>query len=185
MVQVVILQLAKKREKVVTLRMDQDSFKTVEDYAKGKGLSVSAYITSVLDSYSEWFIPLASNERIAIPKKALYQLFSYASKESLDELVKVWEDEPKNALRLLGGEFNLESVLNSMSKVSKYLMGTDARITTTEQKNTWIVIRHNLGKNFSYFWNRMFAHFFEPLQDQVDVVTEYDDTTISIRLKEK
>jgi hypothetical protein len=96
----------------------------------------------------------------------------------------MWEDEPKNALRLLGGEFNLESVLNSISKVSKYLMGTDARIVATEQKNTWIVIRHNLGKNFSYFWNLMFTHFFESLQDQVEVVTEYDDTTISIRLKE-
>ena len=177
--------MPKKKEKVVTLRLDQDSFKTVEDYAKGKGISVSAYITSVLDSYSEWFIPLASNERIAIPKKALYQLFSYASRDSLDDLVKVWEDEPKNALRLLGGDINLESALNSVSKVSKYLMGTDARIITTEQKNTWIVIRHNLGKNFSYFWNQMFIHFFEPLQDQVDIVTEYDDTTISIRLKEK
>ena len=177
--------MAKKREKVVTLRMDQDSFKTVEDYAKGKGLSVSAYITSVLDSYSEWYIPLASNERIAIPKKALYQLFSYASRDSLDDLVKVWEDEPKNALRLLGGEFTLESALNSLSRVSKYLMGTDARIIITEQKDTWIVIRHNLGKNFSYFWNQMFTHFFEQLQNQVDIVTEYDDTTISIRLKEK
>jgi len=31
----------------------------------------------------------------------------------------------------------------------------------------------------------MFTHFFEHLQDQVEVVTEYDDTTISIRLKEK
>jgi hypothetical protein len=165
--------------------MDQDSFKTVEDYAKGKGLSVSAYINSVLDTYTEWYIPLASNERIAFPKKALFQLFSYASKDSLDDLVKVWEDEPKNAIRLLGGEFNLESALNSVSKVSKYLMGTDARIITTEQKNTWIVIRHNLGKNFSYFWNQMLIHFFEPLQDQVDVVSEYDDTTISIRLKEK
>jgi hypothetical protein len=177
--------LPKKKEKVVTLRLDQDSFKTVEDYAKGKGISVSAYITSVLDSYSEWFIPLASNERIAIPKKALYQLFSYASRDSLDDLVKVWEDEPKNALRLLGGDINLESALNSVSKVSKYLMGTDARIITTEQKNTWIVIRHNLGKNFSYFWNQMFIHFFEPLQDQIDIASEYDDTTISIRLKEK
>jgi predicted DNA binding CopG/RHH family protein len=45
--------LPKKKEKVVTLRMDQESFKTVEDYAKGKGLSVSAYINSVLDSYIE------------------------------------------------------------------------------------------------------------------------------------
>ena len=165
--------------------MEQESFKTVEDYAKSKGLSVSAYITSVLDTYTEFFIPLASIDRIAFRKKALYQLFSYASRDSLDDLVKVWEDEPKNALRLLGGDINLESALNSVSKASKYLMGTDARIITTEQKNIWIVIRHNLGKNFSYFWNQMFIHFFEPLQDQVDIVTEYDDTTISFRLNEK
>jgi hypothetical protein len=176
--------LPKKKEKVVTLRMDEESFKTVEDYAKGKGLSVGAYINSVLDSYTEWFIPLASNEKIAIPKKALYQLFSYSSKESLDNLVKEWADQPKNALRLLGGEFNFESALNSVSKISKYLMGTDARIVTTQQKNIWIVIRHNMGENFSYFWNRIFIHFFGLLQDQVDIVTEYDDTTISLRLKE-
>jgi hypothetical protein len=176
--------MPRKKEKVVTLRMDEESFKTVEDYAKGKGLSVGAYINSVLDSYTEWFIPLASNEKIAIPKKALYQLFSYASKESLDNLVKEWADQPKNALRLLGGEFNFESALNSVSKISKYLMGTDARIVTTQQKNIWIVIRHNMGENFSYFWNRIFIHFFGLLQDQVDIVTEYDDTTISLRLKE-
>jgi hypothetical protein len=177
--------LPKKKEKVVTLRMDEESFKIVEDYAKGKGLSVSAYINSALDSYAEWFIPLASNERIAIPKKALYRLFSYAGKESLDDLVKEWAGEPKNAIRLLGGEFNKESALNSVSKISKYLMGTDARIFATQQKNTWIVIRHNLGENFSFFWNRMFLSLFELLRDQIDIITEYDDTTISMRLKER
>ena len=177
--------LPKKKEKVVTLRMDEESFKTVEDYAKSKGLSVSAYITSVLGTYTEWFIPLASVERIAFPKKALYQLFSYASKENLDDLIKEWADEPKNALRLLGSEFNLESALNSISKTSKYIMGTDARINRTQQNDTWVVIRHNLGENFSYFWNQMFFHFFELLKDQVDIKTEYNDTTISIRLKEK
>jgi hypothetical protein len=177
--------LPKKKEKVVTLRMNQESFNTIEDYAKVKGLSVGAYINSVLGSYTEWFIPLASNERIAIPKKAISQLFSYASKKGIDNLVKEWTDEPKNVVRLLGGEFNLELALNYVSKISKYLMGTEARIITTQQNNIWIVIRHNLGKNFSYFWNQMFLHFFELLQDYVDSTTEYNETTISIRLKEK
>lgn len=104
---------------------------------------------------------------------------------SLDELVKEWANEPRNAIRLLGGEFNLESALNSVSKISKYLMGTDARIIRTQQNNIWIVIRHNLGVNFSYFWNQMLLHFFGQLQDYVYSMTEYDETTISIRLKEK
>jgi hypothetical protein len=64
-------------------------------------------------------------------------------------------------------------------------MGTDARIFATQQKNIWIVIRHNLGENFSFFWNRMFLSLFELLRDQIDIITEYDDTTISMRLKER
>jgi hypothetical protein len=177
--------VSKKKERVVTLRMDEESYQTIEDYAKSKKLTVGAYITSVLGSYTEWYIPLASNERIAIPKKVLYQLFSYASKESLDNLIKDWADQPKDAVRLLGGEFNLGSAINAVSKISKYLMGTDARVIATEQKNTWIVMRHNLGLNVSYFWNQMFIHFFRLLQDEIDIMTEYDDTTISIRIKEK
>jgi hypothetical protein len=113
----------------------------------------------------------------------LYSLFSYASKESSDELVKEWADQPKNAVRLLGSELNLESSLNYVSKICRYMMGTDARIIRTQQNNIWVVIRHNMGKNYSYFWNQMFLHFFALLQDYVDVMTEYDETTISIRLK--
>jgi hypothetical protein len=175
----------KKKEKVVTLRMNEDSFNIVEDYAEGKGLTVSAYINSIIDQYVGFFIPLASNEKVTIPKKALYSLFSYATKESLDDFVKEWANEQKNAVRLLGGELNLESSLDAVSKICKYFMGTDARIIRTQQKNIWVVIRHNLGENYSYFWNQMFLHFFALLQRYVDVMTEYDETTISIRLKEK
>ncbi len=64
-------------------------------------------------------------------------------------------------------------------------MGTDARIIRTQQRNIWVVIRHNLGENYSYFWNQMFLHFFGLLQDYIDTITEYDETTIFIRLKEK
>ena len=93
-------------------------------------------------------------------------------------------------------------------------MGTDARVITTsnltkdagynEEKdlstifnygedvsriNTsgtfWIVIRHNLGKNYSYFWNNMFIKFLGLLQNSVDFTIEYDETSISIRLKVK
>ena len=72
--------MPKKKEKVVTLRMDEESFKTVEDFAKGKGLSVSAYITSVLDTYTEWFIPLASNERMHSQRKHCFNFFPTLAK---------------------------------------------------------------------------------------------------------
>jgi hypothetical protein len=208
--------LPKKKDRVITLRMSEDSFKIVEDYAKGKGLGVSAYINSIVDSYTGWFIPLASNEKVSIPKKALYSLFSYASKDSLDDLVKEWAIELKHGVRLFFGEFNLQTSLDAISKISKYFMGVDARIiditrrsikdvgddddnnnkkgqsiivddckNVSSRSTFWVVIRHNLGENYSYFWNKMFLQFFALLQDSVNVMTEYDETTISVRLKEK
>jgi hypothetical protein len=176
----------KKKEKVITVRMDEDSFKIVEDYAGARGLSISAYINSILQSYTEWFIPLASNEKVTIPKKGLHSLFSYASKESLDDLVKEWTIEQKHVIRLLGTEYDLESVLDYVSKLCKYMMDTYAVINRIPEQNTiWVVIRHNMGENHSYFLNQMLTNLFGLLQDPVDIITEYDETMISIRLKEK
>ena len=46
----------------------------------------------------------------------------------------------------------------------------------------WVVIRHNLGENCSYFWNKMFIQFLGNLQNSVDFITEYDsDHIIPIR----
>ena len=51
--------LPKKKEKVVTLRMNEESFQIVEDYARGKGLTVSAYLNSIIDQYVGFFYTLS------------------------------------------------------------------------------------------------------------------------------
>jgi hypothetical protein len=209
--------LPKRKDRVITLRINENDFRTVDNFAKARGLSVSAYISSIINSQTEFYIPLASSEKVSIPKKALYSLFSYARKENLDDLVDNWGLELDHVTRLLWGELNLQTSLDIISKIAKYLMGTDARVITTSKltrdanydemeelssivnsgsssnginyNNTpdifWVIIRHNLGVNCSYFWNRMFTQFLKNLQDSVDYRTECDETTISIRIKTK
>ena len=79
--------------------------------------------------------------------------------------------------------------------MSKYVMDTDSRITTTtitisnassdaSQKridtankgNISIVIRHDLGENFSFYYSRRFLYFFNLLQP-VKVSVDYDEST--------
>jgi hypothetical protein len=207
--------LRKKKDKVITLRISETDFRIVDSFAKDKGLSVSAYITSVIKSQTEYFIPLSSTEKVSIPKQALNSLFSFSSHNNLDELSDQWALELKHVVQLIWGEINLQTTLDVMAKVAKYLLGTDARIISSsaftkdsryrerEEMNTmlnysnnvnetninntsdsfWIIIRHNLGANCSYFWNKMFIQFLGYIHDSVDFVTEYDDTTIFIRLK--
>ena len=206
--------MSKKKDRVITLRVSEDDFNIVESFAKAKGLSVSAYINSVIKSQTEYFIPTASNQKVAIPKSILYSLFSYASKENLDDLGNHWAIEQEHVTRLIWGEINLHSLLDVIFKISKYMMGTDARVITTSNfpkdagynegkdlsailnysedisginasDSLWVVIRHNLGENYSYFWNNMFIKFFGLLQNSVDFTIEYDETTISIRIKKK
>ena len=206
--------MPKKKDRVITLRISEDDFNIVENFAKAKGLSVSAYINSVIKSQTEYFIPTASNQKVSIPKSILYSLFSYASKENLDDLANHWAIEQEHVTRLIWGEINLHALLDVIFKISKYMMGTDARVITTNNftkdagynegkdlsailnysedvsgikvsDSFWVVIRHNLGKNYSYFWNNMFIKFLGLLQNSVDFTTEYDETTISIKLKVK
>ena len=195
--------------------MSENDFNIVENFAKAKGLSVSAYFNSVIKSQTEYFIPTASNQKVSIPKSILHSLFSYASKENLDDLANQWAIEQEHVARLLWGEINLHALLDVIFKISKYMMGTDARVVIDTRVVTkdagfnegkdlsailnhsgdisgikasdsfWVVIRHNLGKNYSYFWNNMFIKFLGLLQNSVDFTTEFDETTISIRLKIK
>ena len=207
--------MPKKKDRVITLRVSENDFNIVENFAKAKGLSVSSYINSVIKSQTEYFIPTASNQKVSIPKSILHSLFSYASKENLDDLANQWAIEQEHVARLLWGEINLHALLDVIFKISEYMMGTDARVVIDTRVVTkdagfnegkdlsailnhsgdisgikasdsfWVVIRHNLGKNYSYFWNNMFIKFLGLLQNSVDFTTEFDETTISIRLKIK
>lgn len=206
--------MPKKKDRVVTLRIDENDFNIAEDFAKSKGLSVSAYISSVINSQTEYYIPLASTEKVSIPKIVLQSLFSYASKENLDDLTERWAIEQEHVARLLWGELNLQTLLDVIFKIAKYFMGTDARVLTTSNfakdsgykegkesstifdydkgirsikaSDTFqVVIRHNMGENCSYFWNKMFNQFFTSLRDSIEYKIEYDKTMIRIRLKVK
>ncbi len=195
--------MPKKKDRVVTLRISDNDFNIVEGFAKAKGLSVSAYISSVIKSQTEYFIPLASTQKVTVPKEALHSLFSYASKEDLDELTNHWGIELEHGARLLWGELNLQTLLDVIFKIAKYFMGTDARVIATSNftkdagynegkdlsailnysedvsgiktSDTFqVVIRHNLGENCSYFWNKMFTQFFTRLRNSIEYKIEYD-----------
>ena len=87
-----------------------------------------AHTLTLLSSLKQkYFIPTASNQKVSIPKSILYSLFSYASKENLDDLANHWAIEQEHVTRLLWGEINLHALLDVIFKISKYMMGTDAK----------------------------------------------------------
>lgn len=191
----------RKKEKVVSLRMSEDSFDTIEEYASRQGLSVNAYINSIVDSYAQWYIPGISLERVAVPKKLLATLFDAADKNTLDKLGQYWAHEAKNTIFLSGSEFSLESAIDYVKKVSKYFVHSSPTITLVKSEidisevshdtdregkgfdnDILIAVRHDMGNNFSIFVSQFLLHFFRKLESR-KVTEDHDSTTNFVKLE--
>jgi hypothetical protein len=191
----------RKKEKVVSLRMSEDSFDTIEEYASRQGLSVNAYINSIVDSYAQWYIPGISLERVAVPKKLLATLFDAADKNTLDKLGQYWAHEAKNTILLSGSEFSLESAIDYVKKASKYFVHSSPTITLVKSEidisevshdtdregkgfdnDILIAVRHDMGNNFSIFVSQFLLHFFRKLESR-KVTEDHDSTTNFVKLE--
>ncbi len=191
----------RKKEKVVSLRMSEDSFDTIEEYASRQGLSVNAYINSIVDSYAQWYIPGISLERVAVPKKLLATLFDAADKNTLDKLGQYWAHEAKNTILLSGSEFSLESAIDYVKKASKYFVHASPTITLVKSEidvsevshdidregkgfdnDILIAVRHDMGNNFSIFVSQFLLHFFRQLESR-KVTEDHDSTTNFVKLE--
>ncbi len=191
----------RKKEKVVSLRMSEDSFDTIEEYASRQGLSVNAYINSIVDSYAQWYIPGISLERVAVPKKLLATLFDAADKNTLDKLGQYWAHEAKNNILLSGSEFSLESAIDYVKKASKYFVHASPTITLVKSEidvsevshdtdhegkgfdnDILIAVRHDMGNNFSIFVSQFLLHFFRQLESR-KVTEDHDSTTNFVKLE--
>jgi hypothetical protein len=200
----------RKKEKVISLRMSEDSFDTIEEYASRQGLSVNAYLNSIVDSYAEWYIPGSSYERVAVPKKMLARLFESADINVLEKLGQYWAHEARtNTLLLSGGDFSLASSIDYIKKAVKYFVNSSPRITVMKKKSgidvsdennlddsdrediidddldnndILIIIRHDMGNNFSIFGSQFCLHFFRLLESK-KVIVNYDSATIFVKLE--
>jgi len=165
---------------MVTLRVNDKSLDIIKDYAANHGLSVNAYLNSVIDSQAEWFIPTSSYAAVTVPKAMLFTLFGLIDRQSLNMMAKKWAAEARNIILLDGKELDIESALDFTKKVSKYFIGTDARLAVSDNAVS-IVIRHDGGENFSYFIRQSFEYLFEIME--IRALLNHDDTTVFAKIE--
>ena len=77
--------MTSKREKMITLRINERSYDIIRDFAKNHGLSVNAYLNSIIDSQAEWFIPISSYNAVTVPKSMMSVLFSMSPEQASGE----------------------------------------------------------------------------------------------------
>jgi hypothetical protein len=168
----------------VPVEMTDDALHVIEEFASRQGMNPAALLSSIVQSYAEWYIPVKSFDPITVPKKMLGSLFEMISKESIDKLAEQWATESKNIVLLSGTDFSVETAIAFTYKVSKYFMGADAKLFKRKEKEDNVIsfiIRHDGGDKFSYFCARCFYHFFNsfPLKH---VVVDHDQSSVYIEV---
>jgi chromosomal replication initiation ATPase DnaA len=186
-----------KKDKVITLRMREDSFDIIRDFAESQGLSVNAYLNSIIETYVEWLIPTDSYVHLMVPRKMMIDLFNSLTEKDIQRLSDEWGREAKNATIMMGKEFTLENAIEFLKKVSKYFTNSNIRVITNKQQiipsdnydienycnsDILLIIRHELGQNFSKFYSGSTEKLLNMLEN-VKTSTEYDNSTIFIKIK--
>lgn len=174
-----------KKNKIIALRTSERDFEIINEYAAAQGLSINAYINSIIKSQVEWFIPNQSYENISLPKKLLSSLFLIASKNELDDLAREWAIEIRNSIRLFEGEdaeITPESLASFYYRVTKYLIGSNIRKKEDSiDGRVSIMIRHSLGENFSYFCHQTTLVLNEILEN-IKIDGNYFKNTLSFTI---
>jgi hypothetical protein len=168
----------------IPVEVSDEAMQIIHEFASRQGMNSAALLSSVAQSYAEWYIPVRSFDPVTVPKKMLGRLFEMISKESIDKLAEQWATESKNIVLLSGSDFSVETAIAFTYKVSKYFMGADAKLFKRKEKEDnaiSFIIRHDGGDKFSYFCARCFYHFFNsfPLKH---VVVDHDQSSVYIEV---
>jgi hypothetical protein len=166
------------------VEVSDEALQVIQEFASRQGMNPAALLSSVAESYAEWYIPVKSFDPITVPKKMLVSLFEIISKENIDKLAEQWATESKNIVLLSGSDFSVETAMGFTYKVSKYFMGADAKLFKRKDKedNTIsFIIRHDGGDKFSYFCACCFYYFFNsfPLKH---VNVDHDASSVYIEI---
>lgn len=178
-----------KKNKMISLRISEMDFNIINEFAASQGLTINAFINSVIKSQVEWFIPNHSYENVSLPKSLLSSLFSIADKNELDDLAKTWTMEVKNSIQLFEGETNeitTKSLMNFYHRVTKYLIGSNIRKKEDlkDDNKVSIMIRHSLGENFSYFCYQTSILLNEILKN-IKISGNYFSNTVSFTITDE
>jgi hypothetical protein len=166
------------------VEVTDDALQVIQEFASRQGMNPAALLSSIVQSYAEWHIPVRSFDPVSVPKKMLGSIFEMIPKETIDKLAEQWATESKNIVLLSGSEFSVETAIAFTYKVSKYFMGADAKLikrNEKEDKTISFIIRHDGGDKFSYFCARCFHYFFNsfPLKH---VVVDHDQSSVYIEV---
>jgi hypothetical protein len=143
------------KDKIIPLRINEKKFRIIEDFASQQGLAVNTYLNSVVDSYVEWDIRVKSFDPVTVPKKMQGTIFALVNRADLDQLTKQWATEAKNIVLLSGDGLTLESAVSFSRLIAKHFMGSDTRVSKSEDgKTIMLIIRHDGGNGFSFFCSR-------------------------------
>jgi hypothetical protein len=138
----------RKKQKTVTLRIDEDIMDDLYNEANTDSISLNSLVNQVLKRYVEWNKYENKSSMIPIASPVLKDLFDSLSKEQVIRLAKdKAKDVIYNIILFMNGKIDFDILISWYKQRMKHC--SDVSDKKDNDGSRKIIFRHELGENWS------------------------------------
>jgi hypothetical protein len=153
--------------------------------AKEKGISLNTLANQIVDSYVNYTSGASKAEILPVHRKVLVRLLEGYSEDELKAIAEQVQKETTIDIALqLRGKYDFEALLDIFESWLKATGFPYRRNKDAENNRHNFIIRHNMGRKYSFFAAEFMKATFEPLATK-KVECSITDNSIAITVEGK
>jgi hypothetical protein len=174
----------KVKEKVesesITFRIEKPVLYELRKEAQGKLESVNTLANQIFKKYICWYSHAAEAGMMYCPKPLLIRIMNKLSEQDINQIADEYmKYEFCVIANMLSGEYSISSFLNN---IESWMSASDIhyRHTVYDNVHTYI-IQHEMGKRWSYFFEKFFKTVFNDMKlKSAEVKTTYNTIILKV-----
>jgi hypothetical protein len=167
----------KSESESITFRVERNVLDKLRAEAERKMESVNILGNQIFKEYVYWHSPAAEAGMMYMSKKNLVRIMDKLTQEQINQIVdEHLKDEFVGQVQMITGEYNITSFLRSLESWMSS-SGIHYRHDLKDRIHTYVIL-HEMGKKWSYFFERWLKGAFKTFKAKDEEVNATDDTIV-------
>ena len=177
----VLVEIKPKKTRTVSLRISEQSISELEKESKTNLVSTNVLINQILHNYITWDRYRQKMKMYPVSEEILRVIIKNTKESEMSQLVDLVYSSIRESALMMKKKFNLKSCLQVIKEYCN-MFGITFDDSISSEKNIF-TIRHNMGKNFSLLFEKLFEKIFWDLQKTRIVDCQSTETCIVVTIK--
>jgi len=167
----------KSESESITFRVERNVLDKLRAEAERKMESVNILGNQIFKEYVYWHSPAAEAGMMYTSKKNLVRIMDKLTEEQINQIVdEHLKDEFIGQIEMITGEYNIISYLSAVENWMS-ASGIHYRHDVKDRNHTYVILLE-MGKKWSYFFEKWFKGAFKTMKAKDAEVNATDDTIV-------